>query len=238
MAAQIIINQATRPPGVAGIARSDGVTAQLVTCTSATLATSYEWTVIDSPIRSTIVRGAVTAGPSFTFTPDVKGTYQIQLRLNGSSLGANVARSFIAVRSFGVNTMGWRYPGHTETLEDNQTFPGLGFPSNVNPRGWATNDDLILEDTEEAVARVVGAVVVSPGAGFDSLVKLDTATGQFDPSVIPGGGGGGLGFPRFRLPAGVTITVPEDFQYLVKGPLTVDPGATLTIDPGAQLAVI
>jgi hypothetical protein len=133
--------------------------------------------------------------------------------------------------------MAWRYPGHTETLEDNQDYPGLGFPGDVNPRGWATNDDLILEDTEEAVARVTNAVVVSPGAGFDSLVKLDTATGQFDPSVIPGGVSG-LGFPRFRLPTGVTITVPEDFQYLVKGPLTVDPGATLTIDAGAQLAVI
>ncbi len=185
MAAQILVNQATRPAGTLGTAREDGVISQLVTCTSGTVASSYTWVLVDVPIRSALVRGATGTAASFTFTPDVKGTYLVSLRLNGSSLTADNATNFIAVLSYGTHTRAWRYPAAREENIDNIERVGLGFPGDINTRGWATNSDLVIEDIEAAVGRTLAATVVSPGPGSDSIVKLNSATGMLDPSVIP-----------------------------------------------------
>jgi hypothetical protein len=185
MPASIIFNQVGAPAGVAGNARDDFVTGQVVTCSNAVAATTYLWTFVDTPIRSAITRGSVSTASTLVFTPDVKGTYLISLTVNGSALPADQARSFCAVLTTGVNTKGWRYKAAGETEEDNTTYTGLGFTANVNPRGWATSEDLIYEDVESAVYKVDNAVVVSPGPGTADLVKLDSATGQLDSSVVP-----------------------------------------------------
>ena len=51
------------------------------------------------------------------------------------------------------------------------------------------------------------------------------------------GAGSALGV-KFHLRPGDNFTVLPDYQYLVKAPFTVDPGASLFLSPGAQLAVL
>ena len=184
MPASIVFNQTGTPAGVAGKARKDTLISPPtpVDCTNATAATTYAWTLVDVPIRSALVRGTTGVGSSFSFTPDVKGTYLVSLTINGSPFATDTARSFVAVLSTGAV---WRYKAAGETEEDNLTYTGLGFVGNVNPRGWATDEDLVYEEIETVVASVQNAVVTSPGPGTAPLAKLDTATGKFDASIIP-----------------------------------------------------
>lgn len=224
MPASIIINQVTRPPGSPALSRDDLVISQVVTLTNNTVEGSYLWTLLDVPIRSVLIRGTTGIFPSFTFTPDVKGTYRVSLQVNGSTLPVDNQILFGAVLSFGAKAMAWRYLGAGEAnLEDNVLKPGLGFIGDVNPRGWATERDLQLEDTELAAFEVANAVTVSPGPGLDRMARLDPATGQFDPSLIPGGGGSGTDNFSYKLVTSTTtVTIPANQQMLVHGGLTVD----------------
>lgn len=223
MPANIIVNQLTKPPGFPGISRDDLSTALVVTATNNTVEGSYLWTLADVPIRSALIRGTQGTSAAFTFTPDVKGTYRLTLQVNGSTLPADNFVAFGAVLSFGPKTMGWRYLGAGESNnEDNITKPGLNLPGNVNVRGWATDRDLQLEDTELAAYEVANAVTVSPGPGNDNVVRLDPGTGKFDPSVIPGVGAGSDNFSYKLVAPLVTITIPGNQQMLVHGGMTVD----------------
>lgn len=191
MPALITFDQVTQPAGVAGEAREDFVTGQLVSCTNDTVESSYAWVLVDTPIRSALVRGLTSTNATFAFTPDVKGTYLVTLQVNGSAFPTDSAESFCAVLTTGTRTLGWRYPAAGEqNQDDNTTQAGLGFPSDVNPRGWATPRDLQMEQTEIATEGVVNAVVTSPGVGPDNLVRIDSATGKLDPSVVPVSTGG------------------------------------------------
>ncbi len=186
MPAQIILNQPTKPPGGIGKGRRDLATGLVVTATNNTVEGSYLWTLTDAPIRSALVRGTTGTSAAFTFTPDVKGTYVLTLQVNGSTLTADNEQTFGAVVSFGAKTLGWRYLGAGEQDQaDNINYPGLGFPGNTNTRGWATERDIELEQTETATYDVLNAATVSPGLGLDSLTRINPATGRLDPSLIP-----------------------------------------------------
>lgn len=185
MPASIIVNQATLPAGVAGRARSDGVISQLVTLTNNTIEGSYLWTLIDVPIRSALTRGTTGNAASFTFTPDVKGTYTVSLRVNGSVAAVDNDVSYLAVRSSGGKTLSWRYLAAGETAEDNELYPTLNFAGNVNPRGWATNEDLILEDIEEGIWETQNAITTFGGL-ISRLVMTDASTGKVSSTLISG----------------------------------------------------
>lgn len=185
MPALILVNQATRPAGVAGTSRSDGVVAQLVTCTNNTVEGSYLWTLVDAPIRSALARGTTGVAASFTFTPDVKGTYIVSLRVNGSVASVDNDSTYLAIRSSGSKTLSWRYQGAGETSEDNELYAGLGFPSNINVRGWATNEDVIFEAIETSVWETQNALS-SFGGLLSRLVLTDPATGKVSPTLISG----------------------------------------------------
>lgn len=187
MPSSIIITQGTA--GTPGKTRDDLVTASLVTFSNQTVESSYLWTLTDAPIRSTLVRGTTSTAATFGLTPDVKGTYRVTLQVNGSTATADNSAILAAVKTTGDRTLGWRYPAAgEERQEDNVDYAGLNFPGDTNVRGWATPRDLQLEQTEEAAYLVLNRVTTSPGVGVtnDLLVGLDPATGQFDPSVIPG----------------------------------------------------
>src|SRR5690606_10838935 len=117
-----------------------------------------------------LTRGATGVNPTFTFTPDVKGTYLVRLQVNGSSDPADNGSTYFAIHSFGSKALGWRYKAQGETAEDNETYPGLGFPSDVNPRGWATDEDLVYEDLEEAVWEIQNAL--TSYAGLTSRIVM------------------------------------------------------------------
>jgi len=238
MPASIVFNQATIiTPGIAGKARSDFVTGQVVTCSNATVESSYTWTLVDVPIRSTLPRGLTATGSTFTFKPDVKGTYLVTLKVNNSALVSDNATSFAAVLS---PTRQWRYLAAGEEKIDNLTRAAPLFPpTGVNVRGWATERDLQLEETELAVDAVDNAVVTTPGIGTpDYLVKIDGTTGKIDPTLlptIPTPPSQGL---KYHLVATDNITVATNYQYLISGSLTIDPGAVFTLDVDAELVLI
>jgi len=185
MPASIIFNQVPLAAGVAGKARHDFAVGAVVTCSNSAVSTAYLWTLIDAPIRSALVRGTTGTNSTFLFTPDVKGTYLVTLRVDNSVAPADNTSNFCAILTFAAGTLAWRYKAAGERNEDNIDFVGLGFTGNDNVRGWATPDDLEREATEDAVYKVQNAVVTSPGLGIAALVKLDVATGKFNTSVVP-----------------------------------------------------
>lgn len=230
MPAQITINQVTRPPGVVNTSRSDLVVGQVVTCSNATAEGSYLWTLTDVPIRSALVRGSTATTPTFTFTPDVKGSYRVTLQVNGSLFPADTQTLFGAVLSFGSKTLGWRYFASGEANnEDNQTYVGLGFPGNVNPRGWSTQEDLEREQVETATWEVQNAVITTPGPGTNNLVRIDPVTGQIDPSLVSTGPGSSA-----SVVSGITFTVPA---YVLVEDVLFQTGAS-TADRASNNAII
>lgn len=186
MSASIIFDQSGKSAGVAGKSREDFDSGSVVTCSNSTTESTYLWTLEDVPIRSGLTRGTTGSSSTFTFTPDVPGTYRVSLRVNGSTLATDNQTRFCAVLTSAAKTLGWRYLAAGEQGdEDNIDRAGLGFPGDTNVRGWATERDLQLEQIEEATWEVINAVVSSPGAGSDNLVRLNTVTGTLDPSVLP-----------------------------------------------------
>lgn len=214
MPASIIFDQVDASAGSAGEARDDFVTAKQVTCSNASVESSYLWTLVDVPIRSALVRGTTSTSSTFQFTPDVKGTYLVTLRINSSALEADNASSFCAI----LTTRGWRYKAAQERGEDNITRAGLGFSSDINPRGWGTQDDLEREEVEAALdtvdanaADLAAAVTTTPGAssGTASLVRIDEPTGLIDLSLMnsvgttPGASSGSAPLVRIDEPSGL-----------------------------------
>ncbi|NJL54159.1 hypothetical protein HC928_02585 [bacterium] len=164
------------------------------------------WTLIDVPIRSALVRGTTGVASTFTFTPDVKGTYLVSLRVNGSDADVDNAQTYLAIRSFGAKTLSWRYKARGEVSADNEDYPGLGFPSNINIRGWATDEDLVYEEVEETVWETQNAIITFAGT-VSRLVMTDAATGRIDPSLIPGGGGGGPVSRQAAYDGGIAVNL-------------------------------
>ena len=148
MAAQITINQATRPPGTAGVAREDLVLAQVVTLTSSGGPfLAYHWRIIHKPIdivagvRATSLLATPLAASSQLSPIDVAGTYLIELAVNsGFGLGARVSDiariTFYAGPVLATNPEEFpRRPlAFQETIEHN--VPDALDPAG-NTEGWA-----------------------------------------------------------------------------------------------------
>lgn len=145
--AQIAINQAANPipHGTPGVARDDIWQMQPVVCQSALPGnTSYSWSFLDVPPGSAAtLTGANTA--SVTFTPDLLGTYRIQLITNGGGLG-NVAILVIRVRYNNAGALqnnGLCLPAFGERVgEDNVLIPPGTGPQ--NQRGYAPFFEYLL----------------------------------------------------------------------------------------------
>lgn len=140
----IVIDQDRPGPsvseGVAGVARDDlwvGRTVHLRVGTSGN--TAYTWALLDRPQGSgATLQDADTATPRFT--PDVPGSYRVQLITNGGGPGNVQVR--IAACTFDnagvVVNRGWRTPAYGETPSE-ANFGG-------QMRGWAEAFDTILAD--------------------------------------------------------------------------------------------
>lgn len=133
-------------PGTAGQAFEGTVSGGLVTVTNGgdnTGVISWEVELLDTPAGSAVATGvigaALTATPSATFTPDVSGSYRVQLTVNEAS------SSDVDIRNFGIrNGRGIIVPPYQKdpdplplpyTLEptakpDEQNYGG-------QDRGWA-----------------------------------------------------------------------------------------------------
>jgi hypothetical protein len=163
---------------------------ELVVCTNVSAASLYMWKLLDVPIRSQLTRNLSGEANTFSFTPDVPGTYLISLQINNSNIATENTTSFVAILTSGDDRMGWRYRAAGETNEDIVTshdFEGnsLGFPNDVNPRGWASRDDIEREQIEKAVRRVTDATVTAIAPGSARILTVNPQTGKLDPSVLP-----------------------------------------------------
>ena len=86
--------------------------------------TSWSWELLSCPMGSAIVPGVVSANPNDSFTPDVPGSYAMQLTVDDGS------GPVVDVRVFAVpNALGWIVPAYSQGSA----------PHNFNgqSRGWA-----------------------------------------------------------------------------------------------------
>jgi hypothetical protein len=135
--AQIRIDQPTHPSqpvGQPGKPRRDLVLGGAVTVRSVddTDVNRWAWALLDKPIGSTVILTSVNS-PQITFTPDVDGSYRIQLQINDGLLEER--QILVAAVE---NSLGQRLPATGE--QSNETnFPGIP-PDD----GWSKDLEKIL----------------------------------------------------------------------------------------------
>lgn len=204
--AVIVANQADGAgDGSPGIARNDlwlSQEIQLVVGTAGN--TSIEWALLDSPDGSaaTLADSSQSGGGPYadcTFTPDLPGTYRVQLVTNGGGPG-NVQILVLRVRynSSGVLVnRGWALPAKGE-IEGESNYNG-------NMRAWAEVFEFIFADILEIMTGSLGPPVrfVFPGvAGLQTTdVSTFTTVGalSFNAGTDVPTGGGIVVSPRFRF---------------------------------------
>lgn len=148
MPAQIVVDQAGKPPGVAGRAREDLVLGtQVVLSAAGGPFLAHQWSIIHRPIdivagvRATSILATPTAATSNLLPIDVRGTYHLQLVVDsGSGLGAlsgDTARiTFYAGPTLAASpdSLPRRIPAFQETIEHN--VPDAIQPAG-NTEGWS-----------------------------------------------------------------------------------------------------
>lgn len=170
--AVILMNQPTGAgPGILGVARRDGWQGrqiELVVGTSGN--SSINWSLLSAPLGS----AAVLANPdqlTATFTPDVLGTYRIQLVTNGGGPG-NVQVLVFRVR-YDTNGIlayrGWALPGFGER-DGESNYSG-------NLVAWAEPLEFIFADINEALENATSGNfddgIVFPFDGTFSITQQD-----------------------------------------------------------------
>lgn len=130
--------------GAAGVSRDDLVVDEEVTLENAddTGARTWRWRLVDRPPTSSAVIAAPTA-PSATFTPDVPGSYLVELAIDEGQAG-QVDRRVCAVREDLFGTL-VRVPAAGEDNEANW---------DSNGRGWTPDVELWLRTLAEAIAEI------------------------------------------------------------------------------------
>jgi len=141
--AQIAIDQDRPGPtvsaGTPGYARNDLWLNRVVRPRSVNTHGSYLWTLLDKPPGSTAVITSSSA-QTCAFTPDIAGSYRIQLIVSGGGLGNTqilVAACTLDTNGVEVNN-GWRLPALGEEPEE-VNFAG-------QTRGWAEAIEKIIGD--------------------------------------------------------------------------------------------
>ena len=136
--ASILINQSGRPAGQPGVSRDDLVLSQIITLTNHDNAevVSWNWQLLSKPAGSLSSLVGSTSG-SCQFTPDVAGSYLIQLHLNGRVRAT-------AVAAIKTTYLGLRIPAVGETSE-------LG--------GWETGLQAIVSQLEFGIEAGGGGAV-------------------------------------------------------------------------------
>jgi hypothetical protein len=213
MPAQMRIDQAGLPLGAAGFARTDGLdTGALVTLTNVGGGLSTRFRLLWVPPEDlTAIPSLVAAGPtSWTFSPQAGcwGTYRIELIVD-----EGLPTESRQIRIFGVRlpSTGLLIPAANESADPNASRLNAG--ANVIARS----------ENNEAFAPF------GTGSAFGWWKALRDAITQIE--------AGSTGI-RYRLVSGVNVTVPNTYQYLVKAPLIIDPGASLVAAPGGQIVVL
>lgn len=161
MAAEITFDQPTGAgSGVAGEARNDIWLSQVVNLVSSGTGTTYLWELLDAPPGSS---AAITNDTSSTanLTPDVVGTYRVQLTVDGGGVD-NVVVKVIRARfdnSGALASRGWALPAIDEEVGE------ANYGSNT--RHWAEPWESIIPDARKNLTRTL---VFRPGGTADGNV--------------------------------------------------------------------
>ena len=187
MAANIVVDQAAKPAGIAGKAREDldlGTDILLTAAGGPFL--QHAWSIVDrpidiiTPVESTSVLATPAASATVVTPVDVEGTYLAELLVDsGSGLGAtqaDIARiTFYAGAALAANpaSLPRRRPAARETLEHNVNDalrPG------GNDRGWAQEWErwfAVISSLGGGAVDFAAARVSLPGGGPAALVGSD-----------------------------------------------------------------
>lgn len=214
MTAILLLDQAGLPAGNPGFARTDGLaTGALVTVSSVGGGTTHALRLLWVPPTDTTAVASLTQTTpttwTFSPTPGAVGTYRIELTVDaGTSLEDRQIRAF-AMRT---PNLGLLIPAANEGADPGATLANVGAAQIGRS-----------EQNEPFGPFVAGSAWGWFRALEEMALALDT--------------GGGVGI-RYRIPAPLALVVQADFQYLVKAPLIIDPGASLTAVPGGQIVVL
>lgn len=147
--------------GTPGVARNDLRLGRLTTVRSTAAGNvSYLWTLLDKPPGSASTLANPTA-QNATFTPDLPGSYRVQLVTNGGGPG-NVQILIAAVtKDFDGITInrGWRIPALGEVVPENNF--------NGQMRGW-----------DEALRFIFNDFLTMQVAGFELIFAVESDTTQ------------------------------------------------------------
>lgn len=238
--AVIVANQATGAgAGSPGVARNDLWQAQQVQLVDGAGGNStWEWTLLDKPPGSAAtLSGAATSAA--TFTPDLVGTYRVQLLTNGGGPGNIVIKVFrVRKDSTGALTnRGWAPPALGEAGGE-ANYVG-------NLRDWAEVFEFILADLlVTANSVVMPARFVVPGFGGVVTTQVAAAGGiaigtiAFDPSAYFAGNSQTERKIAFQAILEVTTGVTAEIKLYNLDTAQVVTGSTLTSSVTSPTRVI
>lgn len=247
--AVIVINQPTGAgAGTPGVARNDLWQNQMVELQIGTGGNANPvWTLLDKPPgSSTSIDNPNSA--TCHFTPDLVGTYRIQLTVNGGGPG-NVQVKVARVRHDSAGDIiqrGWAYPAKGEVQGEND-YAG-------NTRGWAEPIEFIFEDIRQALDGAGGTTFGGDLSSFDAthqLVKgfdgipLDSASPGDDevwaydataqmyllkPRSSGGGGGGGGGAILWKTGIATNSTSYETWNEVISAANAISGPVVIEVD--------
>jgi hypothetical protein len=152
--------------GTAGIARKDLWLSRTIRphCDTGGVST-FAWALLDKPPGSSAsITGPTTNTPSFT--PDLLGSYRLQLITDGGGVGNEQILICAVLRDTNGTIVGrgWRSPAVGETSAENN------FSSQT--RGWAPDFEFILADLEASIP-FDGILVQDEGSVVATRKKLN-----------------------------------------------------------------
>jgi hypothetical protein len=204
-----IINQATKPAGVAGQSRDDLAlytgTNPIQLSDGGVGGVSWLWEIIDKPPGSSASLTTPNLSTCNIIDNDVAGSIEIQLTVNG---GGNPGEIYRIIAATQIALPSWvtpstasllRIPAFGETTEFNvQSSPGVG----ANSRGWAQEMDqwfralsafafgVRVEAAGAPVSTDPFYTINFAGAGVTSVT--DVGSGKVTVTISGGSGGVGL----------------------------------------------
>lgn len=166
--AQIVIDQSGAPAGSPSLSRSDLALSIPVVLTNGdnTSVRVWRWALVASPPGSTAVLTS-TVGATTSFTPDIEGSYLIELQVNEGRSGER-DRRIAAV----LNADGLRFPVSGE---------GTEFNEDGNTQGYGPDLDEILRAASEG-----GGGSISITDGTTTVAGAETI--ELDPAFFAVGG--------------------------------------------------